>query len=61
MTTISVPKELKDPAMDVIFSMPSLSIDEKVSMLGQMTKRYFGQEYKQEVLQAALTEALRTY
>lgn len=61
MTVNTVPAELKAPAMDVVFSMPSLNVDDKVSMLGQMTKRYFGQEYNQEVLRAAVQEALRTY
>lgn len=56
-----IPEELKSPAMDVVFSMPSLDIDDKVSMLGQMTKRYFGQEYNGEILRAAVMEALRTY
>lgn len=61
METTTVPIELKAPAMDVVFSLPSLGDEDKVSMLGQMTKRYFGREYSHEILQAAIAEALRAY
>ncbi|MBC9706040.1 MAG: hypothetical protein H9W81_13910 [Enterococcus sp.] len=61
MNTVSVPVELKAPAMDVVFSNPALDLEEKVTMLGQMAKRYFGHEYNVEVLEAAIRDAMSTY
>lgn len=60
-TAIHVPEELKAPAIDVIFSMPNLGLDEQIVMLSQMAKRHIGREYSEETLREALAEAMRAY